>query len=271
MTKLTNLDKINELIKRGALFVVNHSAGKDSQAMHAELVKIVPAAQLLVVHADLGRIEWSGNIDHIKATIGDLPFIIAKPYNKAGEFKELLDVVKSRGKWPDSARRWCTSDFKRGPLEREIKRYIKAEGLSGLVVNCMGLRADESAARAKKVPFAYSERNSKAGREWYDWLPIFRFSSEDVFEVIRQAGQEPHWAYGAGMSRLSCSFCIFANQSDLQTAARLRPELYAEYVELEREIDHTFSMSRRPLEEVTGLKVADVTSAGHPRLRVVAE
>ena len=67
----------------------------------------------------------------------------------------------------------------------------------------MGMRADESTARARKLPWRRNEPMNVAGREVFDWLPVFDFSTDDVFRVIRDAGQSPHWAYAAGMSRLT--------------------------------------------------------------------
>ena len=34
---------------------------------------------------------------------------------------------------------------------------------------------------------------SVAGREVYDWLPVFDLTTADVFRVIHEAGQKPHW------------------------------------------------------------------------------
>ena len=82
-----------------------------------------------------------------------------------------------------------------------------------------------------------------------------------MFRVIRHAGQSPHWAYAAGMSRLSCSFCILASRADLRRAAELRPDLYRTYVELERRIGHTLSPTRQPLPEVTGVSPATAACA----------
>jgi 3'-phosphoadenosine 5'-phosphosulfate sulfotransferase (PAPS reductase)/FAD synthetase len=241
--------QITSLIERGALFVVNHSAGKDSQAMTIALRKIVPAAQLLVIHADLGEVEWSGNVDHITATTGGLPLIVCK-----NERKTFLEMVERRGMWPSPGQRQCTSDLKRDPINREIRRFLKANPqFGGLVVSCMGIRAAESPARSKQQPFRADRRNSVAGREVYDWLPIFDLSTADVFAAIKEAGQEPHAAYAAGMSRLSCVFCIMASRSDLRTAATLKPDLYRRYVELEKRIGHTMAMDGRSLEEVTGI------------------
>lgn len=241
--------EVIQLIGRGALFVVNHSAGKDSQAMLLKLREAgVPDDQLLLIHADLGEIEWSGNVEHIQQHSFGLPLIIAK--SKRG----LLQMVEERGMWPSPQQRQCTSDLKRGPIEREIRRFLKANPrFNGLVVNCMGMRAQESSSRAKAKVFKYCARNSKAGREWYDWLPIHDLSATEVFATITDAGQSPHWAYFAGMTRLSCSFCIMASVKDLCTAATLRPALFKTYADLERKIGHTFSMSRRSLPEIVGI------------------
>jgi len=51
-----------------------------------------------------------------------------------------------------------------------------------------------------------------------------------------------HPAYDLGMPRLSCCFCIFSPRSALLLAGKHNPELLAEYVELERSIDHRFRL-----------------------------
>ena len=239
------------MIDAGALVALNHSGGKDSQAITLRLAATVPRDQLVVVHASLGEVEWPGTIEHIRATIPTgVPLLLAP----VASSKTLLERIEERGQFPDPARRWCTSDFKRGPIERELRRYLKAHPrFGGRVINCMGMRADESASRARLITWTRNTRNSKAGRDWYDWLPIHGLTTDQVFAAIRTAGQEPHWAYAAGMSRLSCSFCIMANRQDLRTAARLRPDLYRRYVELERRLGHTLSPSRAYLPAITGV------------------
>jgi DNA sulfur modification protein DndC len=170
--------------------------------------------------------------------------------------------VERRGMFPSPQQRQCTSDLKRGPIDREIRRYLAAHPeFQGRVVNCMGMRAQESAQRAKAATFKRSERNSVAGREWFDWLPIHDMTAAEVFDTIRAAGEKPHWAYAAGMSRLSCMFCVMASAHDLRTAARLNPEAYAERVALERRIGHTISMDGRSLEDVTGIRAMAAIAA----------
>jgi 3'-phosphoadenosine 5'-phosphosulfate sulfotransferase (PAPS reductase)/FAD synthetase len=251
---MTNLPTIQELIERKALFVVNHSGGKDSQAMMINLLKVhsVPVEQLVVVHASLGEIEWDGALElaEKQAREAGVTFIVARAQ------KSFFDMVERRfaerpevPSFPSASHRQCTSDLKRGPIEREVRRYMKEHGLL-LVVSCTGVRAAESAARAKLTPFARNERNSVAGRDWYDWNPIFTLSTDEVFETIRQNGQEPHWAYAEGNERLSCVFCIMGSKNDLARGAKARPDLFAKYVELEQRTGYTMHMSRKSLTEL---------------------
>jgi 3'-phosphoadenosine 5'-phosphosulfate sulfotransferase (PAPS reductase)/FAD synthetase len=250
--------KILEMIHQGALFVVNHSAGKDSQAMLIFLRRHVPASQLLLVHADLGEVEWEGNVEHIERFASDLPLIVAEPV------RGLLQMVEDRfakrpevPSWPSASSKQCTSDLKRGPIEREVRRYLKAHPVfQGRVVNCMGMRSQESATRAKLVTLKRNEKNSVAGREWLDWLPIHDMSTLEVFGLIADAGEEAHPIYAEGMTRLSCCFCIMASAGDLTLAAKLNPALYVKYVMMERKTGYSLSMSGKTLEEITGILVA---------------
>jgi len=237
-----------DLVRRGALFVVNHSGGKDSQAMLIVLRRFVPADQLLVVHAELPGVEWDGTADHIRDTIDGLPLIVTRAK------RTFMEMVEARQRFPSPQQRQCTSDLKRGPIEREVRRYLAANPrFGGLVVNCMGMRAGESSRRASLTTFRRSERNSKAGRQWFDFLPIHDLTEGEVFDTIRDAGQEAHWVYAAGMTRKSCQFCIMASERDLRTAARLAPVAYRRMVATERRLNFTLSMSGRTLPQITGI------------------
>lgn len=247
--------ELAQLIADDALFVANHSGGKDSKAMLIELLETIPRKQLIVVHASLGDVEWRGALEHAKqqADEASLPFIVATAV------KTFLEMVEHRFKvrpnspcWPSAANRQCTSDLKRGPIEREVRRYAKAHGFTK-IISCLGIRAAESSGRAKQLPFRKNDRGSVAGREWFEWLPIHAMSTAGVFETIGLAGQRPHWAYAAGNQRLSCMFCIMGSRADLQNAARHNPELLARYIEIEKRTGYTMHMSRKPLEELVAI------------------
>ena len=225
---------ISGMIARGALVAINHSGGKDSQAMTIRLVEAgIPRDQLLIVHASLGDVEWPGTIGHIRKTTFGLPLVIARPR------RSFFEMVRARDMFPLPRYRQCTSDQKRGPIDRELRRYLAANPrFAGRIVSAMGMRAEESAARRGRSVFSRNARGSVAGRTWIDWLPIHGLTRREVFDTIAAAGQEPHWAYGAGMSRLSCSFYIMSSRADLHCAARLRPDLLSAYMALEDEIGH---------------------------------
>lgn len=237
---------IKDLIARGAMFICNHSAGKDSQAMYAWLLRHVPRNQIEVVHAVLADVEWDGVIEHIESTI-------EHRLHTCQARRGLLQMIEERGMFPSPSIRSCTSDLKRGPIEKTIRHMGHK-----LVVNCMGLRAQESSSRAKQTTLKFSERNSKAGREWYDFLPIHDWDIDEVWSMIEYVDQKPHNAYSKGMSRLSCCFCIMASKQDLTIAAQLNPTLYKRYVELERSTGQVMLMptkkhGRLTLPEVTGI------------------
>lgn len=222
--------------------------------MMIRLLAIVPREQLVVVHACLGEVEWPGALELAERQARDasVPFIVAR------SVKTFLEMVEHRFKvrpgpnspcWPSASNRQCTSDLKRGPIEREVRRHAKATGRC-MIVSCMGIRAQESSGRAKQQTFRKNERGSIAGREWFEWLPIHGLSREDVFATIRGAGQVPHWAYAAGNDRLSCTFCIMGSPRDIANGARHRPDLLAKYVEIERRTGYTMHMSRKSLTQL---------------------
>lgn len=240
--------EIMELVRRGALFVVNHSGGKDSQAMLIVLRSFVPHRQLLIVHAEMPGVEWEGTQAHISRYAYGIPIVVARAV------RTFWELVEARGMFPSPSIRQCTSDLKRGPIEREVRRYLADHPeFNGLVVNCMGLRAGESSRRAQAHPVKKSARNSKAGREWYDYLPIHDFTTAEVFEEIALSQQQPHWVYRAGMTRKSCVICIMSSERDMRTAAQLAPEVVRRYIDAEKRLNFTLSMSGRPLSQITGL------------------
>jgi 3'-phosphoadenosine 5'-phosphosulfate sulfotransferase (PAPS reductase)/FAD synthetase len=199
--------------------------------------------------------------------------------------------------FPTPAVRQCTSDLKRGPIEKAGRHFLvgcpccetnsslecnirtkRDLRFNGIVVNCMGIRAGESAKRAKNNPLKFNASNSKAGRTWFDYLPILDFNchtdngfkagmKDEVIDTILSDGKELHPAYGfdaetrtcTKMKRLSCMFCIMASKTDLALSAKANPEPYARMIATEKVIGHTFAPSankdgsRSGLEEHIGL------------------
>lgn len=228
--------EIQSIIDQGAIFYVSHSGGKDSQAMYAYIKTVVPHDQIVVIHSSLGEVEWGGVVEHIENNI-------IHPLHIVQAGKSFLGMVEKRGMFPSAAYRQCTSDLKRNPIMKFIRNDLKSRG--GLIaINCMGLRAEESTARAKRKPFTINKQETVSGRVQrtvYDWLPVFDLLTSDIFQYIKEAHQLPFWAYEKN-ERLSCVFCIMGSINDLKHGAEKNPALFRKYVELEKKIGHTMFM-----------------------------
>lgn len=232
-------DQAMKAINDGAIVFCSHSGGKDSQAMYAFLRSFVPHDQIVVVHAHLGEVEWDGVKSHIRTNIEHELHVVTAQWKEGGE-KNLLNMVARRFEtrpdapsWPSAAYRQCTSDLKRNPIQKFMRHEMKRRG-SLLAINAMGLRAEESSARAKRQVWSVNKAMSKAGRQVFDWNPIHHWKVAEVFAFIAQAGQRPFHAYASGNERLSCVFCIMGCNGDLRNGARHHPELAAKYIKLER-------------------------------------
>jgi 3'-phosphoadenosine 5'-phosphosulfate sulfotransferase (PAPS reductase)/FAD synthetase len=84
------------------------------------------------------------------------------------------------------------------------------------------------------------EGTANTRRVVHRWLPIFDWTTDDVWTTIRRSGVPHHPAYDAGMPRLSCVLCVLSGRRELVLAARLNPGLAAQYLEVERTVGHTF-------------------------------
>ena len=241
----------------GGLFFVSHSGGKDSQAMYSHLVEglKIPSDQIVLIHAHLGAIEWDGVVNHIEANTAH-PLNVVQAIDRDGAPKDFLSMVQARGMWPAPKYRQCTSDLKRGPIYKFMRKVMKDRGVL-LAVNCTGMRAEESSARAKRPEWSVNNAMSKAGRQVFEWLPIHDWSTDQVFDYIYSCGQAPFWAYGERgelNTRLSCVFCIMGSVNDHRHGAKQRPELFAQLVQMETDMGHTM-FPGKTLEERNGIKV----------------
>jgi len=237
------------------LIIINSSGGKDSQTTlrhtyNLAITQDYPLNQMIVVHANLRRAEWkdSKHFAQLQAEHYGLRFEWI-----TREKGDLIDQVLHRGMWPSSKARFCTSDHKRDQLKKiTVAENRRLDMDTTKILNVMGMRAEESPARAKKNPFQKNNRYSTKTRHVDDWLPIHDMLETEVWADIKESGVPHHWAYDLGMSRLSCVFCIFASTNDLMIAGRHNRELLDLYCEVEETIDHTFK---------NNMKISDIREA----------
>lgn len=136
--------------------------------------------------------------------------------------------------------RFCQSELKVDTITALIKRRFGKTP----VLNVTGVRGEESATRAKQpscAPVAKLPPGSLA------WRPIHHWALQDVWDAIAESGIRPHEAYGTyGSSRVSCRFCILANEADLRASLK-DPEavsIYRRMCELELKSGFAFQGSR---------------------------
>jgi 3'-phosphoadenosine 5'-phosphosulfate sulfotransferase (PAPS reductase)/FAD synthetase len=238
------------------VLLVNSSGGKDCQTMldcvHERALEQGVADRITVVHADLGEVEWPDTRELARAQAARY----AVRFELVAARDGLLERTERRGMWPDAARRWCTSDLKRGPVRTVMTRLARELDTvhRPRILNLIGLRAEESPARARRAPLAVDDAASSGRREVTQCLPLFHWRLEHVWRRIAAsvAADLVHPAYTAGMPRLSRSFCVLAPKAALVRAAQLRPEMAREYLAHERRIGHSFKAN---------LSMADIVAA----------
>lgn len=252
---------VDSLLAQHTPICIGVSGGKDSQAVALavarHLEQIGHRGPRLLVHADLGRVEWRdsmGVCERLAAHLGWELLVVRRPagdllhrwesrwVSRRDAYAELL-TVRLTPPWSTPSMRFCTSELKTDPIGSALRKRF----LTGPIISVDGVRAQESAARAKKTissPAAKLSRKDSVGLNWHAILP---WSVEDVFAEIAAAGLAPHEAYTVhGSSRVSCGFCIMGSLADLEIAAGLpeHHELYLSMVDLECRSTFAFQGAR---------------------------
>lgn len=236
---------IDALIAAGAPVAIGVSGGKDSQAAALAVFRHLDAVghtgPRLLIHADLGAVEWKRShpiceelADHLSTDLivvrrkaGGLMERWESRWESSRTRYETLSTVTLVPCWSTPAMRFCTSELKTHVIMSELKRRFPGQ----TVINVTGVRRAESSARSKAT---VADFNADA-RIW-TWRPLADWSTQEVFAEIDRSVLDPHPAYRVfGMSRVSCRFCIMSNIADL-TAAAAQPEahdIYRRMVRLE--------------------------------------
>lgn len=235
--------------------VINVSGGKDSSRMLGYLRTRFPQVPSYCVMADTGfehvrpipAEEWSRRI----AAHFGLELTTVRNPNKT-----YLEMVRRRGMFPSTQFRQCTSDLKRGPVQKFMR------GLPHTVlINCTGIRAEESSMRARLLPWALDESMSTRKRTVYNWMPIFGERLPEVLAWHWENAVPLHPVYlpeyhrdgtaGGYLRRFSCRICIFSTDTDLRRIRDHDPEAFELVSRLEQEIGFTMRAGRSLVQIVT--------------------
>lgn len=256
MLSISITPEIEELLRANAPVAVGVSGGKDSQAaaiaVASHLHSIGHTGPRILIHSDLGRVEWKASLPTCELLAAHIGWELITVRRAAGDLMDRwltrwannvaryadLSCVKLILPWSTPSMRFCTSELKTSVIASALRK----RWASGPIVSVAGIRAEESAARAKAPVSAPHSKLTRAGSPGVSWYPIIKWRLPQVLDVIHQAGIDLHPAYTFhGSSRVSCAFCIMSSADDLMAAAGCadNADLYREMVKLE--LDSTFA------------------------------
>ncbi|WP_259665473.1 phosphoadenosine phosphosulfate reductase domain-containing protein [Rhizobium bangladeshense] len=244
-------DDVEKLISTNAPVAIGVSGGKDSQAAALATLRHLDAVghtgPRILIHADLGSVEWDDSLriceelsDYLNCELvvvrrraGDLMDRWERRWFLSKSRYETLSSVTLIPCWSTPSMRFCTSELKTHVIMAELKRRFKGQK----ILNVIGVRRDESAARARM-----SIADPDPAAQVWTWRPIIERTTDEVFDMIDSSGLQPHPAYRIhGMTRVSCRFCIMSSIADLTAASAVEEshDIYRRMVQLE--IDSSFA------------------------------
>jgi len=255
--------EITSALEGGAAVAIGVSGGKDSAATALATISYLEDAghrgPRLLIHSDLGRVEWRQSLPacHRLAVRLGLELIVVRR-----ETGDLVDRWRSRWKsnvrryaelrcvklilpWSTASMRFCTSELKTSIICRALVRRFPGQ----TILSATGIRRQESPNRAK-APVAKPQpklTSASLRTQGLDWHPILDWTTQQVFGYLEEKNCPLHEAYTRyGSSRVSCCFCILSSQKDLAAAARCvdNQTVYRDLVGLEAASTFPFQRGR---------------------------
>lgn len=243
---------IAELLAADAPVAIGVSGGKDSCAAAIATVEHLRAighrGEVVLIHADLGRVEWDDSLPTCERLAAFLGVELLVVRRAAGDMMDRwiqrwrdnvrryaqLSCVTIILPWSTPGMRFCTSELKSQPMAAALVRRFPGRR----IISACGVRRDESRDRSDAPTSEENDLLDKKtlGTTGVDWNPIAAWTADDVFAYCAARGFAMHEGYARfGMSRISCAFCIMANGADLAASASnpAHAALYREMVDLE--------------------------------------
>ena len=247
---------ILEALLNQSPIVAGASGGKDSACMIILLAKFLTAigytGERLICHADLGEIEHVESIDEVRRLASFVGWNLKIVQREKGGLLERytqrwqdncrrwanLECVNLISPWPQASSPFCRSETKVAPITQAAARLFP----KALILNVIGLRAEESAKRARNPVSKPNDKLSRAdGTHGRDWFPILHTTIETVWLTHHNANFPRHPQYDRGNERISCAYCFLASRNDWEKGAAV-PTNHKSYRHIaELEILSTFS------------------------------
>lgn len=246
--------------------LVNVSGGKDSTAVYLRALEL--GRPFRAVFADTGHEhEWTYEFvdrlaertggpkvevvraDFARQMAGKREYI-AKHWSAEGVPNEIvqaaletlkpsgnpyLDLCVWKGRFPSRRAQFCTEELKVQPI---ITQVVLPMLKHGSVLQWLGIRRDESSARAKQPRWNRHESGC------YLWRPIFDWSVADVWAIHARHGVKPNPLYLHGIGRVGCMPCINCTIGEFAAIQRQYPEHLRRLERWEHIVSHAAKTGR---------------------------
>ena len=143
-----------------------------------------------------------------------------------------LDLCMWKGRFPSRMAQFCTQELKVKPINEQVTEPLLEQ--FGRIVSWQGVRADESAKRAKLDEWGLEFGDQETGAGLWNYRPILKWTVADVFQQHMKHGIKPNPLYKQGMGRVGCMPCINCSKGELGQIAKRFPEELERIAEWER-------------------------------------
>lgn len=206
-----------------AVYHVGISGGKDSAAALLWMVHEsgIPRHRINATFCDTGH-EHQHTYDQVEKLAKVHPIEVLKPELAFAE------LVQKKGRFPSVKARFCTEHLKIRPTQDHV-RYLQQA--YSHVVAVSGVRANESAERAKYLEYDYS-----GDLLVLQWRPLIAWTLDDVLAIHQRYGIPMNPLYALGARRVGCWPCVLCTKQEVRLVALHAPERIERIRGMERDV-----------------------------------
>jgi 3'-phosphoadenosine 5'-phosphosulfate sulfotransferase (PAPS reductase)/FAD synthetase len=187
-------------------YIVSISGGKDSTASLLYLLDIAKKEDVIPVFCDT-KWEADETYEYLNYLENKLDIDIVRI-----ETEGMIELARRKKFVPNRHIKTCTENLKIRPFEKWLlNNYIGKEDF--IVVE--GVRREESKNRENTPNFTIKKSLISPKFDKPTLYPIVDWSTQEVFEYIKNKGLEVNTLYKKGFKRVGCMPCVNASKYEL--------------------------------------------------------
>lgn len=231
--------------------VLSLSGGKDSVAASLHLRELGVEHDRIFLDTGWEHRSTYEHLEYLETKLGPITTV-------AGRYS-LPELVRKKGMFPSRRRRFCTEELKTFPARDHLNARMDA---GEDVVNVVGIRRDESVARAAMAEWEWMD-----GFDCEVWRPLVTWTIDDVVAIHKRHDVRPHPLYLLGMDRVGCWPCINSNKGEVRKIAEVDPDR----IDVIRRLEEEVGVSARARYDARVAALAAGTISKRDRELLVAE